>query len=555
MHKTQKELSEILEQLLKNPENEYIEFKEAKNNFEIDKLGKYFSAISNEATLKEKQYGWIIFGINDRTHSVVGTNFQNNNNFNKIKKQISENTTDNISFIEIYSFLYDGKRVIMFQVPAAFGTTIKWKKIAYGRNGESLTLLSDNKTEQIKIVSTFDWTRKIIENATINDLDKEAINIARDQFKIKNSGKEIFDEIDDLSDEEFLNKAKVTINGKITRAAMILLGKNECDYLLENFCPKITWKLFGNNNIEDYEHFGIPFIINARKVREKIRNLRCRYMIAENTLFPLEVDKYDNFTLRELINNCIVHQDYRINAPISIIEYADRLIFSNQGTFIPKTIEKVLKNDFSSPYYRNPFLANAMVNLNMIDTVGSGIKRIFNNQKEKFFPMPDYDLSEKNTVRVVLYGKIIDERYSRILFEKPELPIEKVVLLDMVQKNKLITKEQCDCLKKDNLIEGRFPKIYISSDIAKIVDDKVTYMERKGLDNKFYIDYIIEYLTKFEKATRKDINSLIYPRLPLYLNIYEKNCRVKYLLTKMRKNKLIINIGSDTKPIWILNKK
>mgnify|MGYP004465102017 FL=1 len=125
MHKTQKELSEILEQLLKNPENEYIEFKEAKNNFEIDKLGKYFSAISNEATLKEKQYGWIIFGINDRTHSVVGTNFQNNNNFNKIKKQISENTTDNISFIEIYSFLYDGKRVIMFQVPAAFGTTIK----------------------------------------------------------------------------------------------------------------------------------------------------------------------------------------------------------------------------------------------------------------------------------------------------------------------------------------------------------------------------------------------------------------------------------------------
>ena len=169
--------------------------------------------------------------------------------------------------------------------------------------------------------------------------------------------------------------------------------------------------------------------------------------------------------------------------------------------------------------------------------------------------MPDYDLSEKNTVRVVLYGKIIDERYSRILFEKPELSIEKVVLLDMVQKNKLITKEQCDCLKKDNLIEGRFPKIYISSDIAKIVDDKVTYMERKGLDNKFYIDYIIEYLTKFEKATRKDINSLIYPRLPLYLNIYEKNCRVKYLLTKMRKNKLIINIGSDTKPIWILNKK
>lgn len=55
MYKTESELSNILDQLLKNPENEYIEFKEAKDNFEIDKLGKYFSAIANESTLKEKQ--------------------------------------------------------------------------------------------------------------------------------------------------------------------------------------------------------------------------------------------------------------------------------------------------------------------------------------------------------------------------------------------------------------------------------------------------------------------------------------------------------------------
>lgn len=552
MYKTEKELLDILQQLLKNSENEYIEFKEAKDNFDIDKLGRYFSAIANESTLKEKQYGWIVFGINDKTHQIVGTNFYDNDNFNKVKKKISENTTDNISFIEIYSLIYNDKRVVMFQVPAAVGLPVKWKKIAYGRDGESLTLLSDFESEQIKITANFDWSRKIIEDATINDLDANAINVAREKFKIKNKGKDIANEIDLLTDEQFLNKIKVTINGKITKTAMILLGKNECDYLLEDYNPRITWKLYGDNNIEDYEHFGIPFILNVEKVGAKIRNLRYRYMIGENTLFPNEVDKYDNFTLRELINNCIVHQDYRINGAINIIEYNDKLIFSNQGSFIPKNIESVLKNDFSAPYYRNPFLANAMVNLNMIDTAGSGIKRIFNNQKAKYFPMPDYDLSVPNTVKVTLYGKIIDEKYSKILFEKTDLAIEKVMLLDRVQKKLKITKEQSNYLKKDNLIEGRYPRIYISSDIANILNEKVNYIDVKGLNNKFYIDYIKEFIKIFNKATRQDINSFIYPKLPSNLSDDEKNRKVKYLLTKMRKLGIIKNIGSDTNSIWVL---
>ena len=90
-----------------------------------------------------------------------------------------------------------------------------------------------------------------------------------------------------------------------------------------------------------------------------------------------------------------------------------------------------------------------MVNLNMIDTVGSGIRRIYDIQKEKFFPMPDYDLSEYNRVKVTLYGKIIDEKYSKILFEKTNLDIKDVMLLDRVQKGYEISKEQSDYLRKD----------------------------------------------------------------------------------------------------------
>ncbi len=554
MEKSYDELIEILSELLKHPENEYIEFKRAENNFDTDKLGKYFSAMSNEATLKDKQYGWIIFGIDDKTHEILGTHYCMEDNFNNIKKQISDNTTDNVSFLDVYTVNYFDRRIIMFQVPAAVGTPMNWKGYPYGRVGESLVALDARKIEQIKVTANYDWTRRIIEKATINDLDIEAIKKAREQFKIKNQGKEIAKEIDNLTDEEFLNKAKVTINGKITKAAMLLLGKNEKDYLIEDYNPKITWKLYDENNVIDYEHFGIPFILNVDKVREKIRNLRYRYMIGENTLFPKEVDQYDNFTLRELINNCIVHQDYRINGPINIMEYKDKLIISNQGYFIPQSVENVLKDGFSAPYYRNPFLATAMVNLNMIDTVGSGIRRVFNNQKAKYFPMPDYDFDSQNAVTVTIYGKIIDENYTRILFEKTDLTIEKVLLLDRVQKGYCITREQSDYLKKDNLIEGRFPRIYISSNIAQIVDEKAKYIDNKGLDNTYYKDYIINYLMQFKKATRQEINQFIYPKLPSTFTENDKSQRVSYLLTSLRREDKIINIGSDTKSIWKLKK-
>lgn len=554
LYKNNDELLDILDELLANKENECVEFKRAKNDFDIDLLGKYFSALGNEANLKNKQYSWIIFGVDDKTHNLIGTNFLYDNNFNKIKKQISDNTTDNITFIEIYSIYKDDKRVIMFQVPAASGVPINWKGFAYGRAGESLMPLASNKIEQIKATANYDWSRQIIYEATIDNIDEEAIKLAREQFKKKYEGKEVANEIDNISDIDFLNKVKLTLNGKITMACMLLLGKNEDDYLMNGYNPKMTWKLYDEINVVDYEHFGIPFIVNVEKLKSKIRNLRYRYMVNENTLFPNEVDQYDNYILRELINNCIVHQDYRLHGNINVMEYKDKLIITNEGNFIPETVENVLKDGFSSPYYKNQFLANAMVNLNMIDTVGSGIRRVYDIQKRKFFPMPDYDLSVDNRVKVTLYGKVIDEKYSKILFEKTNLDIEKVMLLDRVQKGYEITKEQSDYLRKDNLIEGRYPNIYISSDIAKITNKKDEYIDNKGLDNSYYKDYIITYIENFEKANRDDINKLIYPKLPVNMTEKNKNNRVRYLLTMLKKENRIENIGSDSKPIWILKK-
>lgn len=550
MYKNIDELNKILDELLLNTENECVEFKKAENNFDIDILGKYFSALGNEATLKNKQYSWIVFGIDDKTHKLTNTNFYSDNNFNKVKKQITDNTTDNIGFIEIYEFMRNGKRVIMFQVPAASGTPINWKGFPYGRNGESIALLTSNKIEQIKATANYDWSRQVIEGATIDNLDRDAIRVAREQFKSKYKGKSIANEVDNLSDIDFLNKVKLTLNSKITMACMLLLGKNEDDYLMNGYTPKMTWKLYDDFNVIDYEHFGIPFIVNVENLKSKIRNLRYRYMVNDNTLFPNEVDQYDNYILRELINNCIVHQDYKLRGNINVMEYKDKLIITNEGNFIPETIENVLKDGFSSPYYRNQFLANAMVNLNMIDTVGSGIRRVYDIQKKKFFPMPDYDLSNDNRVIVTLYGKIIDEKYSKILFEKTNLDIDKVMLLDKVQKGFEITKKQSDYLRKENLIEGRYPNIYISSDIAKITGEKKDYMYNSGLENEFYMKMIIKYLENYGSASRKEIFALLNDKLPKSLDNKNKISRVRYLLDTLKKNGKIYNDAKSGGPCW-----
>lgn len=547
------EIKNILLSLIKNNENEYVEYKEAKNNFNFNDLGKYFSALSNGANLLGKQYAWLIFGVNDKTHEFVNTNYRRNGSLNSLKKEITQSTNDNMTFLDIYELEIDNKRVIMFKIPAAIGVPTTWKGIAYDRNDESLVPLNDSKRNTILSTLNIDWSRQIIEELTVDDLDKEAILKAREQFKKKNENKSIANEIDKMDDLTFLNKAKVLLNGKVTRTAWLLLGREDTNTYVENYIPTITWKLQEGTNIIDYEHFTIPFIITMDKASEKIRNLRYRYMPSQTSLFPKEVDKYDINILRELLNNAIAHQDYRRCGRINIIEMKDKVMIINEGSFIPKSVDTLIVDEgYVPPYYRNPFLAQAMVNLNMIDTAGMGIRRSFEKLRERFFPMPDYDLSEENRVKVTIYGKIIDEKYSKILLENTDLSLVEVMLLDRVQKNIVITKEQSDLLRKNKLIEGRYPNIYVSKDISEIIDDKVSYTKKSGFNDQYYKDLVLKYIRDFGSITKKDLDELLISKLPDYLNKEQKKTKIKYLVNVclQKKEGKIKNIGTTRYPVW-----
>ena len=535
-------------------ENEVVEFKEAKNTYDFTKLGKYFSALSNEANLCGKPNAWLIFGVEDKKHTIVGSQFRpNRKDLDSLKGEIANKTTNRISFIEIYELPEPEGRVVMFKIPAApKGIPVSFDGHYYARDGEELVPLNLEKIERIRAqATTEDWSITIIPDAAYEDLDQDAIDLARKNYKSKFPEKAA--EVDTWDDVRFLNKAKVTIKGKITRTALILLGKDESEHFLNPAEVKIRWKLVDeNNNDIDYEIFGLPLILSVEKVFAKIRNIKYRYM-KEGTIFPDEVAKYEPFSIREAINNCIAHQDYTKGARINVIEMEDQLVFTNHGTFIPGSVEKVVIEDAPEEFYRNKFLATAMFNLKMVDTAGGGIKKIFNFQRARYFPMPDYDLSEEK-VKMSISGKILDMDYARLLAQNKDLSLEEIMMLDKVQKKNPLTAFEEKHLKSKKLIEGRKPNYFIGLKVAQNTGQKAEYSKNKGFDKKYYLDLIVKSIKEHKELTRSDMDALLWNKLPEWMEEQQKKNKIGNLLSELRIKEIIENKGTFGNPKWSLKK-
>lgn len=535
---TPKEVIEILDKLIKLPaETELVEFKKAEKSFSDTELGEYFSALANEANLKGAESAWLIFGVDNSTHKIIGTSYkQSRPSLDEIKKKIADQTTNRITFIEIYDIISDGKRVVMFQIPPApAGMPIAYKGHYYGRESESLGPLNIQEIETIRKQVLDDWSAEIINDATIENLDAKAIRKAREEFVKRNPRKA--DEVTGWDDVTFLNKAKLTINGKITRTAMLLLGKDEDDYLLLPYVAKIRWSLKTLDNLnKDYEIFPIPFILAIDELYAKVRNIKCRF-VRPNTLFPEEMLRYDEFSIREPLNNSIAHQDYSKCARIEVVEFEDdHLVFANHGSFIPGSVEEVVQKDSPESIYRNRFLVEAMRNLNMIETEGGGIKKMFLKQRDRFFPMPEYDLSN-NQVKVSIAGNVLDERFAKLLSNNPDLSLREIMLLDKVQKRKPLTDDEIQLLRKRHFIEGRKPNFYLSDFIVDSVDDpmlKAQYIKNKNFDDSHYKDLIINYIKKYKRVQKSEIQKLIFDKLSPVLDDNQKKSKIQNILTSLR---------------------
>lgn len=528
-------------------ETRHIEFKS--NYLRSEDVGKYISAISNSACLENEEYGYLYFGVDDTTLEVKGTKYDYEHEKYRGNQPLELGLRQHISpklNFRFEEFSYEDKiRIVVLIIPAASEEPTCLQNIPYVRVRTSVTDLRTYK-EEMRIIynSRKDWSKELVEEATLEDLDPEAMGIAIKGYcerypKYK-------EEVRTWTTETFLDRAKLTIKGKITRAALLLLGKEEASHFLGGM-RQIVWRLRSSEETEAGEIFGIPFVLSTTKVKEKIRNYRIK-IYPDNALLPSEIWKYDTRTILEGLHNAVAHQDYNLGNRIIVTEYPDRLVFENSGSFFEGLPEDYIDGKKTPSNYRNPFLVTAMVNLKMIDTQGYGIHTMYLHQKERFLPMPYYEKDNEKKVSLVIPGTVINKNYSQLLMQDSNIDLTTAVLLDYVQKREPISDKAAKMLRDKKLIEGRKPNYYISKRIANTTEQKAEYTKWKGLNDDFYIQMILTALAQHKKLRKKDFDRILLNKLPDILTPDQKSRKISNLLSKLHKQNKI----TCTKRIWSL---
>lgn len=549
-----KDLQVLLATLIERWENEVVEFKRVGDGYSTDDIGKYFSALANEANLRNQDRAWLVFGVDNKSRRVVGTDYRPEpTRLQSLKMQMAEATEPSITLRNIHELAQPDGRVLLLEIPATpLGMPVAWKGHYYARAGESLTNLGLDKLDEIRgQAGNADWSAQEVPGATLAHLDPAAIAKARESFAMKYANRFAAGEVADWSDTVFLDRAKVTRNGQITRATLLLLGKTEAAHLLSPHPAQMTWKLEGQERA--YEHFGLPFLLTSSELYRKIRNIQVRILPGDQ-LVAVEVAKYDRKIVMEALHNCIAHQDYGRSGRILVTEFPDRLMLENEGSFFEGKPADYIAGEKTPRRYRNPFLAQAMAELNMIDTMGYGIHEMHVGQARRYFPMPDYDLNEPLAVKMTIHGRVVDPAYSRLLMQKTDLPLEDILALDRVQKRLPLDEGAVKHLRKAGLIEGRKPNFHVSATVAEVTGNKAEYIRTRAQGDDHYAKLVMDYLEKFGGGSRREIDDLLLPLLHGSLTETQKANKISYLLTKMRRGGQIVNTGSDKAPHWEISK-
>lgn len=552
---------------------------EFKSNFENpEDIGQYISALANTAALCGHDRAWLVWGVEDASLRVKGTHFDPFSQKAKSDKPGSNQSlimwlqvmTQPRADFEFHEVQHPDGRVVMLEIHPARSAPVAFQHVRYIRIDSHKVKLSEHADKEARLWAQLgvkeDWTGEVVPGATLDDLDAEALTAARlryTEFLIRGEPDVqrhdgIRAEVGQWSIATLLNKAHVTKQGRVTRSALLLLGKDESAHFLAPVDAKISWILRDAHNGTVTSHpFGMPFLLATERAFARVRNVTLDHM-PDGTLFPTPVPQYDAWVVREALHNCVAHQDYLLGGKINLVEHPERLVLTNLGQFIPQSVEWMLEHQSPPEHYRNQWLIDGMIRLRMIEQAGSGIRRMFVTQRQRFFPLPDYtfDASPQGHPRVelVLQGQILDPKFARALMARSDLELGPVLLLDRVQKGQRLTAVQAKELRELQLIEGRAPKYFISAKVADATGQKARYIHNRGLDDQYYKQLVLDYIKKYGKATRSDLDELLLPKLSNVLTAIQKANKIRNLLQNMRKSGLLHPVGPRASAAWFLSK-
>lgn len=401
---TQTEILQKLHELRQlKGETEVVEFKLAENQFPFEELGMYFSALSNEANLKKVAQGWLVFGIENKTHEIKGTNYKSSRvALDELKKLLADQTTNRITFDEIYEVIENGKRVILFEIPAApMGVPIAYKGHYYGRDGESLGALNLHEIESIRSQRVNICFETQIARADISADDVLRLLDYKKLFEllkrdVPTSRSAILERMESL---EFVIKRGDEYD--ITNMGALLLARNLSDFPNLKTRRVAIRRYEGTNNricsMEQFSSAGyavgfanmVRFIEQQTQEDERIEILR-----ESNPTYP-------TVAVREFVANALVHQDFDISGvQITVEIYKNRLVITNPGASLNE-IDRLIDLPARS---RNEKLAQAMYVLRLCERRGTGVDRAVEAIEKMQLPPYKAEIGDYYT-RISLYPR------------------------------------------------------------------------------------------------------------------------------------------------------
>jgi ATP-dependent DNA helicase RecG len=564
-------LLETLERLRGLPrEATTVEFKGNVQN--PDDIGQYLTALAKSAALEGHERGWMVWGVEDGSHAVKGTTFdpftKKGEGNQALVMWLQQKTTPKADFT-FHECPHPAGKVILLEIHPPRTAPIAFSGTRYIRIDSHKTRLSEHPDKEARLWGKLgqmdDWSGEVVAEATLADLDAEALVQGRLRFTeylIKSEldasrHEELRRNAQDWDVPTLLNKARLTKAGRITRSALLLLGSDESVHRLSPADAKMSWVLRdADGRTVSSQHFGPPFLLASDQIFARIRNVMIEQM-PDGTLFPTAIQQYDPWVIRETLHNAVAHQDYRLGGKINVVEYPDRLVFSNLGQFIPPSVEWMLEHQSPPEHYRNQWLIDGMIRLRMIDQVGSGIRRMFETQRGRFLPLPDYSFAASDSglprVEVTIVGQVLDTKYTQTLMKRSDLELGQVLLLDRVQKGVALSKKEAAQLKRLGLVEGRYPRIFVSGRIAAATGGQAQHIRKRGFDNRYYRDLLMELIREHGPISPAVITELFMDKLPDSLNEPQKRSKIRNLTFDLAHRKdAIENVGQARGPgaLW-----
>ncbi len=537
-----------LQQWLLEPEGQRLEFKEAKQRYDFEKLLKYCVALANEGG------GKIVLGVTDkRPRNIVGS--QAFEDPGRTEAGLHKRLGHRIPVEELR--LPEG-RVLVVHVPARLlGTAWQVDGCYYKRAGDDLAALSDQELRAMFAETGPDFSAQPCAGATLADLSSASIALFRDRWAQKTSDPRKRE----WSDAETLRNAELLVEeGQISYAALILFGTR----------PALTRWLAQAELVFEYrsseaagpaadrEEYREGFFAWQDKLWQKI-NLRNDRQSYQDDFFRMDLPTFDEVPVREAILNAVAHRDYRLGGSVFVRQYAQRLEIVSPGGLPPGiTPENIV--DQQNP--RNRRLAEALAKCGLIERSGQGLNLMVETAIRQGKPLPNFAGTAGHEVRLTLEGGVRNPAFVRFMERLGgdtlrAFTTSDFMALECLQQERELPmplKERLPGLMAAGAVEalgrGKNARYMLSAALYEVLGAKGTHTHKRGLDRETNKALLVKHLTKHltkhlaQGAPLAELRQVL-PALP--------ESTVRTLLSELRQEGRLMVTGQRRWARWHLN--